>query len=185
MTLVIKSGDTLLHFLCTIVQTILWADSGHPYIYKIYTKYWCNSRFMAKFMAQIWTAINLAQDHKWPIPMASFLQQGLTLIYQNFSQVACDISSGEGESWDVASWGDSSCICKVLVAGRIMRDAKILFLILILNFVEKNRSFRKFYKKQTRWSGPLTNAEIIHILGQIIIGRFMLCWKLEAANAAW
>ena len=27
---------------------------------------------MAKFIAQIWAAINLDQDHKWLIPVASY-----------------------------------------------------------------------------------------------------------------
>ena len=31
------------------------------------SEYWCNSHFLAKFMGQIWVAINPAHDHKWPI----------------------------------------------------------------------------------------------------------------------
>ena len=35
----------------------------------------CLLALLAKFMAKIWAAINMAQDHKWSIPMASLLQQ--------------------------------------------------------------------------------------------------------------
>ena len=61
-------------------------------------EYWCNSQFVAKFMAQIWVAINLAQEHKWPIPLTSLLTQGLTPPYY-ISPVARDRSSGE--IWEV------------------------------------------------------------------------------------
>ena len=46
--------------------------------------------------SKILVAINLAQDHKWSIPMASLLQQGQTpTYYYYFSPIAHDRSSGE------------------------------------------------------------------------------------------
>ena len=45
-------------------------------------KYWCTSQFMAKFMAQIQAATNLAQYHKWPIPMVSSLCGSVSPISQ-------------------------------------------------------------------------------------------------------
>ena len=49
-------------------------------------------------MVQSWVAINLAQDHKWPIPMASLLW--VSSIYQNLSPVAHNISYGQASKED-------------------------------------------------------------------------------------
>ena len=48
----------------------------------------CLLALLTTFLAKIWAAINLAQDHEWSIPMVSLLQH-----IQNFSPVACDRSS--------------------------------------------------------------------------------------------
>ena len=65
-------------------------------------------------MAKIWVAINLAQDHNWPIPLTSLLTQGLTLPYY-FSPVACDRSSGE--TWEVTQKKDNSSSHMQLLVG--------------------------------------------------------------------
>ena len=36
---------------------------GQQMVSLLSPEYWCNSQFMAQFMAQIWAAINPAQDH--------------------------------------------------------------------------------------------------------------------------
>ena len=46
-------------------------------------------------MAQILAAINLAQDHKWPIPMANLLSGSVSQTYQNLRPVAHHISQGQ------------------------------------------------------------------------------------------
>ena len=53
-------------------------------------------------MTKIWAAINLAQDHKWSIPLASLLPQAL--VFYNFSPIAHDRSSGE--TWEVTQKND-------------------------------------------------------------------------------
>ena len=58
-------------------------------------EYWCNSHFLAKFMAQSWAAINQAQDHKWPIPLDSLLAGSVSPTYQNLSPIAHHISPGQ------------------------------------------------------------------------------------------
>ena len=40
----------------------------HVY-YRLYHDMWGYWKFMAKFMAQIWVAINPTQYHKWPFPV--------------------------------------------------------------------------------------------------------------------
>ena len=57
-------------------------------------EYWCNSHFLAKFMAQSWAAINPAQDQKWPIPLDSLLPGSVSLTCQNLSPIAHHISPG-------------------------------------------------------------------------------------------
>ena len=57
-------------------------------------EYWCNSHFLAKFMAQSWAAINPAQDQKWPIPLECLLAGSVSLTCQNLSPIAHHISPG-------------------------------------------------------------------------------------------
>ena len=54
-------------------------------------------------MAQILATINPAQDYKWPIPMASLLFGSVSIAYQNFSPIACDISSVQASKGDTFS----------------------------------------------------------------------------------
>ena len=54
-------------------------------------------------MAQILATINPAQDDKWPISMASLLFGSVSIAYQNFSPIACDISSVQASKGDTFS----------------------------------------------------------------------------------
>ena len=54
-------------------------------------------------MAQILVTINPAQDYKWPIPMASLLFGSVSIAYQNFSPIACDISFVQASKGDIFS----------------------------------------------------------------------------------
>ena len=54
-------------------------------------------------MAQILVTINPAQDYKWPIPMVSLLFGSVSIAYQNFSPIACDISSVQASKGDTFS----------------------------------------------------------------------------------
>ena len=51
---------------------------GQIYGYSNFGHNFCQLALLAIFMAKIWLAINLAQDHKWSIPLASLLPQALT-----------------------------------------------------------------------------------------------------------
>ena len=54
---------------------------GQDYGRSNYGHKFCLLALLAKLMVKIWSAINLAQNHKWSIPMASLLQQDLTATY--------------------------------------------------------------------------------------------------------
>ena len=64
-------------FLCKWAKILIsWCQSlrnfGHNF---------CQLALMGKFMTKILAAINLSQDHKWSIPLASLLPQALTPAY--------------------------------------------------------------------------------------------------------
>ena len=59
-------------------------------------------------MAQILVTINPAQDYKWSIPMASLLFGSVSIAYQNFSPIACDISSVQGDTFSEALYMETA-----------------------------------------------------------------------------
>jgi len=61
----------------------LWPFTVQDHIYgrSNFGHRFCLLALLTKFMVKILAAINLAQDHKWSISLASLLQQGQTPTY--------------------------------------------------------------------------------------------------------
>ena len=75
------------YFLCKWAKILicwcLWPFTVQDHIYgrSNFGHRFCLLALLTKFMVKIWAAINLAQDHKWSIPLASLLPQALTPTY--------------------------------------------------------------------------------------------------------